>query len=187
MEHYGAAYVFINFEQAMALGHIGWGFKVEPGRYFFGSTDHLWNREYPMWHPGELIRYMDVPAGANNDYWSAFGTEEEMLTVMRSGPHVRYHSYKRVPVAVPNPAAAIAFAEALKHNGWNVARNNCVHQSHAVLTQYSGPILPNPHTTLDRIPRRWFAAIQAEEMVLHDRVRNIFPILMRAQSRRKIS
>lgn len=187
MEHFGAAYVFINFEQAMQLGHIGWGFKVEEERYFFGSTDHLWNRNYPMWHVPELIRYMDVPPGENNDYWSAFGTEHEMLKMMQSGPHVRYHSYKRIPVALPNATEACMLAETMKNAGWNLAQNNCVHQSSAILTKYGGKILPSAYMPLDRIPRHWFAAIEAEEMVLQSRVRNIFPLLLRAQARRKVS
>jgi len=94
MEHFGAAYVFINFEQAMALGHIGWGFLAEDNRYFFGSTDHLWNRKYPLWYAPELIRYMDVAPGANNDYWSAFGTEEEMLKMVFS----RFAKMKNIEV-----------------------------------------------------------------------------------------
>lgn len=188
MEHFGAAYVFINFEQAMALGHIGWGFFVEEGRYFFGSTDHLWNRKYPMWHALELIRYMDVAPGANNDYWSAFGTEEEMLKMMRSGPHVRYHSYKRIPVLNPNASAACMLAETMKDVGWNLAQNNCVHQSNAILTKYGGAILPNAYTPLDRIPRKWFAAIDAEEIILEPAVREILPLFpQQGQTKRKVS
>lgn len=163
MEHVGSLYVFINFEQAMTFGHIGWGFYVEENSYLFGSTDHLWNRSYPMWHPSELYRYMDVEPGRNNDYWSSLGTEEEMLQTMQSGNHVRYHAYKRVLVRDPAPAAAITFGQTMKNIGWNVLRNNCVHQSHAILTKYGGMILPNPHTPLDRLPRKWFGQIDAEE------------------------
>ncbi|CAN5728159.1 hypothetical protein BH10CYA1_BH10CYA1_50380 [soil metagenome] len=178
MEHLGAAYIFIHFEQAMALGHVGWGLLVEENRYFFGSTDHLWNRKYAMWDPAELIRYMDVPPGQNNDHWSAFGTEEEMLNMMRSGPHVRYQSYKRLPVLTPDPAAACRFAETMNDIGWNVVRNNCVHQSNAILTKYGGMFLPNTNTPLGRIPRKWFAAIEAEENILEPRVRNILPVML---------
>jgi hypothetical protein len=184
MEHFGAAYVFINFEQAMTLGHIGWGLKVEENRYFFGSTDHLWNRKYPLWHPAELIRYMDVEPGKNNDYWSAFGTEDEMLTMMRSGSHVRYHSYKRLPVLNPDPAAAIMLAETMKDVGWNVVQNNCVHQSNAILTKYGGMILPNAYTPANRIPGNWFADIEAEAITLQPRVRNILPLVLHTQKRK---
>ena len=188
MEHFGAAYVFINYEQAMMLGHIGWGFRAEENRYYFGSTDHLWNRQYPMWHPAEIIRYMDVTPGVNNDFWSDFGTEEEMLEMMRCRPQaVRYQSYKRIPVLNPNPAAACKFAETMKDIGWNVVRNNCVHQSNAILTRYGGLILPNADTALGRIPRQWFAAIEAEEVVLEPRVRNLFPLTLRTQAKPKVS
>ncbi len=184
MEHVGSAYVFINYEQAMTFGHIGWGLFVEENRYFFGSTDHLWNREYPMWDPGELYRYMDVEPGRNNDYWSAFGTEEEMLQTMRSGSHVRYHAYKRLPVLQPDPAAAVMFAETVKDIGWNVAQNNCVHQANAVLTKYGGMILPNAHTPLNRMPRKWFGEIEVEETILQPRARNILRPILRTQRKR---
>lgn len=184
MEHFGAAYVFINFEQAMQLGHIGWGFKVEDDRYFFGSTDHLWNRNYALYHVPELIRYMDVAPGRNNDYWSSFGTEDEMLHMMRSGPHVRYHSYKRIPVPQPDVAAACMLAERMKDLGWNIAQNNCVHQSNAILTKYGGMILPNAYTPLNRIPSHWFRAIEAEEVVLQSWERHLIPMLTPQSHRR---
>lgn len=187
MEYPGAAYVFINFEQAMQLGHVGWGFKVEENQYLFGSTDHLWNRKYPFWHPIELFKYMDVPPGENNDYWSELGTEDDMLRMMRSGPHVRYHSYKRIPVVNPDAVAAVNFAENMRDIGWNLAQNNCVHQSNAVLTKYGGNILPAFGNPIEIVPRNWFAAIAAEEMILESRIRNIFPLLMRAHPKRKVS
>lgn len=187
MEQCGAAYVFINFEQAVTLGHIGWGFRVEENRYFFGSTDHLWNRQYPLWHVPELIRYANVEPHFNNDYWSACGTEREMLETMRAGNHVRYHAYKRIPVSNPDPASAIMLAETMKDIGWHVTKNNCVHQSNAILTKYGGMILPNAYTPLNRIPRHWFKAIEAEEITIQSKVRNILPLILRVQPNRKAS
>ncbi|HEY9678318.1 MAG TPA: hypothetical protein V6C76_09935 [Drouetiella sp.] len=173
MEHTGAAYIFINFEQAVQLGHIGWGFHLDEDRYFFGSTDHLWNLAYPMWHPAELYRYMDVQPTKNNDYWSSIGSEQEMLQVMHSGPHVRYHAYKRIPVTEPQTDAAVKFAEGMKDRGWNVVQNNCVHQSYAILTKYGGAILPDAHTALNRIPRHWFKQIPGESVTIETRLGNV--------------
>lgn len=171
----------------MQLGHVGWGFQVGKDHYLFGSTDHLWDRAYPFWHPIELIRYMDVQPGKNNDFWCQFGNEDEMLRIMRSGPHVRYHSYKRIPVTNPDPVSACRFAETMNGIGWNLAQNNCVHQSNAILTRYGGNILPVSSNPIEIVPRKWFAAIAQEEMILESRVRNIFPLLMRTHPKRKVS
>jgi hypothetical protein len=153
-----SAFIFINPDQAVGFGHIGWGFHVGGEQYCFGSTDHLWNTRYPYWHLPELIRYMDVAPNANNDYWSRTGDYKELMTDMRVGRHVRYHQFKVVPVEIPDPQAAIAFANSLEDEGWNVLLNNCVHQTYQVLTKY-GAKLPDPNLFLNRFPKNWFAEI----------------------------
>ena len=77
-------------------------------------------------------------------------------------------------------------AETMKDLGWNLAQNNCVHQSNAILTKYGGAILPSAYTPLDRIPRKWFGAIDAEEIVLEPVIRDVLPILLNTQSKRKV-
>lgn len=179
-----SAYVFINFEQAVGLGHIGWGFQVDDDQYYFGSTDHLWNTKYPIWHPIELIRYMDVAPAANNDYWAQLGTEEDMLHIMQTGDHVRYHAYKKLAVENPDPAGAKVRADTMEHNGWNVALNNCVHQSYKVLSTYGAQgLLPCPYKLSNRIPRKWFGLIESDIVVLQPRVRNILPLIMHQHRR----
>ena len=49
MDQEGSAYIFINFEQAATSGHVGWGFAIGDGLFNFGSTDHLWNLDFPLW------------------------------------------------------------------------------------------------------------------------------------------
>jgi hypothetical protein len=181
----GAAYIFINLEQAAGFGHIGWGFPLEGDQFYFGSTDHLWQTEYPIWHALELIRYMNVDPGANNDYWAQTGTFEEMLQLMRAGPHVRYHEYKIIPVASANPLLAKANADSMKNIGWNIILNNCVHQSFQIIGAYGGD-LPSPNTAANRFPKKWFAAIASESRVLEQsRGRLIIPSM--AHRRRKAS
>lgn len=160
-----SAFIFINVEQAIGFGHIGWGFHLGADQYFFGSTDHLWNTRYSLWHVPELIRYMDVTPEENNDFWSGSGSFEEMMIDMRVGRHVRYHEYKVVPVASPNSETAVAFADSLKDRGWNILFNNCVHQTYSVLTRY-GAELPDPYQLLNRFPKNWFADIPGEAVKL---------------------
>jgi hypothetical protein len=128
-----SAFLFINFEQALGFGHIAWGFEIEPGRYFFGSTDHLLKR--PMWDLLALLKYSSVKPGDDIDYWSAQGSFEDMLDEMLNGHHIRYHSYKQliVPVAEAAPLLAKEAAEKLRHEGWTLWDNNCVHQTYRLL------------------------------------------------------
>lgn len=157
----GSAYVFINFEQAARFGHVGWGFQTAEQEFCFGSTDHLWRREYPQWHPVELLRYMNVQPELNNDFWSETGPLERMLFVMGHGHHIRYHAYKRLCVGAPEAERARALAQAQKDNGWNLLNNNCVHQVYSVLTKYGERGLPYP-LALNLIPKVWFEGIESE-------------------------
>lgn len=161
----GDAYVFINYEQAGYLGHIGWGFSLEQNKFLYGSTDHLWNRSYPQWHLLELIRYMKVEASKNNDFWYETGTEQQMLEVMKAGFHVRYHAYKVIAVEQALPEAAQAVAEATKEIGWMVLNNNCVHQTHRVLEAY-GALLPCIKKAEHGLPKLWFSKIQSAPICL---------------------
>lgn len=157
----GLAYVFINFEQAARCGHVGWGVSLDEGRTFhFGSTDHLFKASYL--NLPALVRYMHVVPGGDIDWWARVGTEAEMLESMRSGHHIRYHAYKVLEVEQPEPEKAIVAAESLRHAGWHVTLNNCVHHVHSVLTEYSKAArLPDPNKPLTNlIPRRWFAQIE---------------------------
>jgi len=163
----GLAYVFINFEQAARCGHVGWGVSLGDGQNFhFGSTDHLYKHSYL--NLPALLRYMQVSPGGDLDWWAHVGTESEMLATMRTGHHIRYHAYKVVEVNQPNPERAIAAAELLRHAGWHVMQNNCVHHVHSVLSGYGNTAgLPNPNTPVTNvIPRRWFGAIERPPIML---------------------
>lgn len=184
----GKAYVFINYDQAVGFGHIGWGFHIAGDTYYYGSTDHLWNTKYALWDPVELIKYMNVNPSGNNDYWSAQGTEEQMLQTMRLGRHVRYHSYKVVTTPKASPLLARAYADSMRENGWNVLLNNCVHQSYQILTKYGGKdILPCPYKLINRFPRKWFDSIPAEARQLEKPTGRIMLPFFTPTSNRRVS
>lgn len=159
----GRAFVFINYKQAAHFGHIGWGVKLEGhDRYLFGSTDHLIHHQ--MYDLIGWIRYASVPVGADIDYWSEEGTLANMLEVMKTGNHIRYHHYKAFPVPNAKPKEAMQAAEASGAGGWDVLTNNCVHQTFSVLNTY-GAALPAPPPLIlgiGLIPRVWFKEIKGE-------------------------
>ncbi len=163
----GEAYAFINYDQAARFGHLGWGFRISPDRYYFGSTDHLWRTEYPFWHPIELLRYMTVAPGDNNDFWAQSGSFSQMLQTMVSGHHIRYQFYKLVPVKDPRPEIACNFADSFTTKGWSVLFDNCVHHTHSILQIYGGEGLPSPHKLPNRLPRTWFAEIPSPRVSIH--------------------
>lgn len=156
----GQAYVFINFQQAARFGHVGWGIALGDGdNFYFGSTDHLYKDSYL--NVLALARYMSVPPGSDLDWWAAVGSRQDMLRLMSQGPHIRYHAYKTIETATPDPARAIAAAESLREGGWHIALNNCVHHVHRVITAYGDRLnLPPPDNPLTNlIPRRWFSSL----------------------------
>lgn len=159
----GRAFVFINFKQAAHFGHIGWGFKLDGyDRYLFGSTDHLIHHE--MHDLIAWIRYASVPVGADVDYWCQEGTLSAMMEIMKAGNHIRYHHYKQFPVKDAKPMEATQAAAASGAGGWNVLKNNCVHQTFSVLQSY-GADLPEPPPLIrgiGLIPRVWFDNIKGE-------------------------
>lgn len=159
----GRAFVFINYKQAAHFGHIGWGVKLDGyDRYLFGSTDHLIHHDrldVLAW-----IKYASVPVGADVDYWCQEGTLTAMMEIMKSGNHIRYHHYKAIAVQNANPKAAMQAAEASGAGGWDVLKNNCVHQTFSILNSY-GAVIPAPPPLIrgiGLIPRMWFRDIQGE-------------------------
>lgn len=147
-----SAFMFINFEQALGFGHCAWGFEVAPGEYFYGSTDHLLRR--PMWDLIALARYSSVPAGGDIDYWCGQGSRSDMLAEMsRGGNRIWYHRYKelQVPAESARPEQARIFAESLQHKGWRLWDNNCVHQTHRVLSTFGA----GAHLSEIKMGRPW--------------------------------
>jgi len=136
------ALVFINFKQALGFGHVGWGFQLDGGaegesRYVFGSSDHLYRHSYlNLW---QLVRYSHVPRGGDTDFWIAFGSREDMLAAMKSGPHIVYHAAKVLPVEDARPGCVEPMAQRLRYMGWSILGNNCVDQALQLLRAYGVP------------------------------------------------
>lgn len=160
----GKAYVFINFKQAASFGHIGWGFQVDEQRCYFGSADHLWDRGRSFADLIAWAHYARVVPGGNMDWWAQMGSFDEMMEMMRRGPHIKYHSYKCVTVDDAKPENALQKADEVSKGGWAVLTNNCIHQAFHILKTYGvGREVPNPQTgVLIRISKVWFGSIEAE-------------------------
>lgn len=166
------AFVFINFKQAIGFGHVAWGFALDSERFCFGSTDHLLRT--PMWHLPALLSYSRVAPGGDVDYWCEQGSFKEMLHMMSAGPHIRYHSYKKLSVPDAYPEQALRYALSLKEHGWCIVDNNCVHQTAKLLQVFgvkrsvlnAGSKLPVDKSL--RVPVKWFGALEAEEVVLRE-------------------
>lgn len=158
----GSIYLFINFKQALNLGHVAWGFAIdeETDRYFYGSSDHLWTAGSYLNLPA-AIKYASVEPKGNIDWWAAEGSKEEMLTAMRAGDHIRYHAGKTCRIDNSNPEFAREMAERIKDAGWHVANNNCVHQAYNIFRAYGmrneirNPTIAGP---IFLIPKLWFAS-----------------------------
>jgi hypothetical protein len=174
----GTAFVFINWEQAVHLGHVGWGFSLneEQSLFYFGSTDHLYR--HPWWDLPGWVRYAHVPAradggiedggayGAYIDWWGTTGSYDDMIRTMREGHHIRYHAASALPVQIARPERAVQCAEALAGAGWSVLKNNCVHQTYKVLSEY-GASLPAPSLSWNNvIPKIWFTRLQGRQQLL---------------------
>lgn len=166
MEEAGSIYAFINFKQAARFGHVAWGFSLEDGTYYFGSSDHLWKHDW--WDLFAWCNYMHVPENGDIDWWAQRGSKNDMLSEMKSGRHIRYHAYKEIVLAEVNPQNALQKAMQLKSSGWNLYTNNCVHQAFLVFSQYKSEHgLPDPFADpLNLIPKTWFARIEAEAISL---------------------
>ncbi|MBU6451776.1 MAG: hypothetical protein KGS72_08370 [Cyanobacteria bacterium REEB67] len=166
-----SAFIFINREQALRFGHIAWGFELASGQYFYGSTDHLLRR--PIWDVLALARYASVAPGDDVDYWSGQGDFDTMIGDMASGPHIRYHACKELPVpaAEARPEPAKVMAESFKEGGWSVLANNCVHQTHRLLSTFGAAhLLPDPVRdplgNFSLIPVKFFALARGEARIL---------------------
>lgn len=163
----GEAFVFINFRQALRFGHIGWGFQTDEDKYCYGSTDHLW-KHHTFFDLKYAIAYATVAPEDNNDWWMESGSREEMLATMRHSNHIWYHAYKSLAVGHADPEAAVTVAKKIEYAGWHVWKDNCIHQTHAILTAYgAGRMLPDPEIPpTNRISRVWFAQFPGEPQEL---------------------
>lgn len=135
---------------------------VADGRYCFGSVDHLWGRESFL-NLAAWLRYMRVHPGGNIDWWCEYGSEKQMLELMASGSHIRYHECKYLDVENSNPQAAEQAVNAGKENGWFLVDNNCIHQTYKVLKSYGATNIPSPFLTYSRL---WFAEFPGVQVCL---------------------
>jgi hypothetical protein len=145
----GYAYVFLRPDGAALpagdAGHVGWGFQLESGGYYAGSTEN------EAGHPV-------VPPGGDNGWWAEhFATAEEMAAAMKLR---NYLCYKVAEVANCNPETATVVANGCKGCGYDGVGNNCLDHVARVLHAYDEPGLPWDffHPT----PNNWFSDYNGE-------------------------
>ena len=130
----GWFYYFLRVTGPRSAGHIGWGCQL-PARYLCGALENVTH--------GDLFTFR--PAVYDNDYWSAFfPSEEGMINEMRTVTEARrrtnqpavkpYTHYKKVPVAEPDPKAAIKTG--MFWNGYHIVDNTCLTNTARVATAY---------------------------------------------------
>lgn len=178
----GNFYFFINHEQAMSFGHIGWGFDNPDGSCTFGSTDHIWKgvdwrNEQALQQAVSYICF----SGPGNDAWVSKGRLATMLAAMRSGiadskPRIAYDGYKSIPVPVPNAQHAFTTAQEMDKKGWCLVNNNCLDHATSIANAYgvgwnSIPLVssdPMPWKQTHWAPNAWFdALLPGTEVALH--------------------
>lgn len=148
------AYAFIDSDNALGAGHVGWGFSLnDGGTYYFGSTQNYWN--------GNPINTVFVPPGGNTDWWAKTGSEREMLAAMRARS---YNAYRVVDVPSPDPIAARHIADESKNWGFTGIGNNCLDHAYRVLEAFKTPGMPWPLT--HPFPNQWFGDFPGHEFNL---------------------
>jgi hypothetical protein len=147
--------VFLYPSIPLELGHVGWGFRLDDGRWCWGAT--------------ELSGGFVAP-GQPNGACVERGTREQMMSWFRDGlrPNSapwKYFSYKALRADHPRGSVGEQMAEATKQMGYSVVGNNCMTHALSILNGYAGyPILPLPVIhPVQMIPRVWFTLINATE------------------------
>ncbi len=148
----GIAYTFIEPEQAVYQGHIGWAFMMDDGTYCYGSTE---NPMKQMGNVGQAAKAVwdavTINPGQDNGYWCGYAdTEQEMLNDMKRAGNDRatsakypygfrgngYWHYKKTFVRTRNVNAARVAAEHDRVTGFKGIGWNCLDQTYAVLEAY---------------------------------------------------
>ncbi len=151
------AAVFINWSMPLGFGHVGWGFEVSQGYFWFGAV--------------ELTSSIMKGKGDNIALFNDYATEKKMVAKMKSGDHggsgFIYHAYKFVKVRNPNVAEPLKIVATAQKNGYGLLGNNCMDATFRVIKAYANgddKILPWPATHW--APRTFFADIPSPEITI---------------------
>ncbi len=149
----GTGFVFLRIDGAPApvgnpgsahFGHVGWGFELLGGRCGFGATENGSGSGF-------------VPPGGDNGAWSDQGDAAAMYAAMRARG---YDLVKVVPVARPNPVAALEKGEEMKRLGYRFIGSNCADHTYWVLEAYGAQGLPL--LQMHPAPNDWFGEVNGE-------------------------
>ncbi len=135
------------------VGHIGWGYRDGTGDdWTFGATEGL---------PYTAI----VSAGGDTHSWTKGGTLADMLSAFGTGNHPYgngpgyYLQYRCTMVTASNPSAALTAVINGENSGYNLANDNCLTKSVAILQAYGVPSLPNvPPLPPGDLPNHYFTS-----------------------------
>lgn len=146
----GTAYVFLRpFGPANQLGHVGWAFQTEAGKYIYGSTSG----------PGNAPAQDICPLGSkpkinNNGWWCKETTRiSTMLADMRSQGYI---AYKLIKVNKPDIEAAKRAAMSTRQAGYKLFGNNCADHARQIFSSYGVKNMPFLSSSSNINPLWWF-------------------------------
>lgn len=153
------AWVFVRFNGAQGLGHVGWAFQWDAGRAICGATENP--------SGGGLIG--PVAAKDKGAWHSCIPLQDVLREFTRS--HVgcpAYDAVKVINVPAANPGNAwntMSWCEQQDYWVTGIPRGrNCMDDAFDVLTALGLPNLPWP--TTNPAPNGWFAAMPGTQMSL---------------------
>lgn len=141
------------------VGHVGWGYRHEDGRWRVGAV--------------EGVRWR---AGNHNGFWDARVDTLDHALALFAGMHAHDAEYDAVKLlrvretVTPNPHFADEVAEWVRQTPYRVIDRNCMDSAYDILRAYAPGyrgldgglgVLPKPE---DRwLPRQWYDALPAVE------------------------
>lgn len=132
------AMVFVRYEGAFHLGHVGWAFEYRTGWFNAGSVENV--HGLPEATPKDM------------DFWT-----KDTLDPVSAMAQWHYDAYKVLPVEHPAPRAARRVIAWIGQQPYIFLQRNCVDDAYDVLRAYGLIDLALPSKTL--IPNLWFAAL----------------------------
>ncbi|MGB8217316.1 MAG: hypothetical protein WCE94_08445 [Candidatus Methanoperedens sp.] len=139
----GKAYTFSRRNIPPLVGHVGWGFELGDGTYFFGATE------------GKYFLPYISPRDDNGAWWG----KESSFMAMADQMHKiwQYDLYKEHLVDDAHPAEAQQMGKAAKTWGYTVVLgNNCMDHVYKIIHAYGVPPRNLQWPQTNWAPNVWF-------------------------------
>ncbi len=140
------AAVFVRYEGADGLGHVGWGFDID------GASAHCGSVENPLGIPY-------CPVGSMG-FWDAQSNDPVAPMMLR-----KYDDAKVIDLGQADPSSAYCRVLWVAQQPYLVCGRNCLDDVYDVLRSYGVPDLPPPST--DWNPNEWFGLWRGNSAYLH--------------------